>query len=59
MQGDSPKDLLKTSDAKISFKKTVSMFLFGNSIPIAFFPYITETLADFADIDLAISSKDL
>ena len=41
---------------KISFNKTISLILFGNSIPSAFFPGITEIRAETALKDLAISS---
>ena len=50
---------LYVSSLSNSLKKTVSLFLFGISIPKASLPGIVEILADFALIDLAISSESL
>ena len=51
--------LLNLSDEIISFKNTFSLFVFGISIPIVFFPGIVATLVEIELVFLAISSAKL
>ena len=48
--------LLNLSSEIISFKKTFSLFVFGISMPIVFFPGIVATLVEIELVFLAISS---
>jgi len=51
--------LLNFSSEIISFKNTFSLFKFGISIPIVFFPGIVATRVDIELVFLAISSAKL
>ena len=51
--------IYKAHHLKALLENTVSLFLFGISIPKASFPGIVEILAELARIDLAISSESL
>ena len=51
--------LLNFSSLIISFKNTFSLFEFGISIPIVFFPGIVATLVEIELVFLAISSAKL